>query len=73
MTSQTLDQILQIYEYVRCSEETHLIWETYEQSHIALYSWMDTLSEEDWTRIDDMIHAFFDVHMEMMSIALTKK
>ena len=73
MTTKTLDQILQIYENMRCSEETRSIWEAYEQSHNALYAWMDTLSDEDWDRIDDAFHCFYAVHFAMMELALNQQ
>ena len=72
MTTKTLDRILEIYEQVRSSDETCSTWDIYEKSYIELYNWMDTLSEEDWMRIDDTLQHLFDVHLAMMEIALTQ-
>lgn len=72
MTTKTLDRILEIYEQVRSSDETCTTWDIYEKSYIELYNWMDTLSEEDWMRIDDTFHNLFDVHLAMMDIALNQ-
>ena len=72
MTPKNFDRILQIYEQVRCGDETCFIWDAYEKSYAALYAWMDTLSQEEWIRIDDVFHNFFDVHLAMMEIALSQ-
>lgn len=66
-------RILAICNQIQEEKKYHSIWQDYCQTYEELYSWMDTLPEEDWHRINDHMEAFFDIHMKMMEIALTQK
>ena len=71
MFPEVTEQILDIFH--QTETDNGQVWKDYKSSLCALQDLMDRLPDEQYQIIDEYIWAFFDLHMEMMAIALRTK
>jgi len=68
MSPEITKRILDIFHQTEA--DNNQVWKDYKSSLCALQDLMDRLPDEQYQIIDEYIWAFFDLHMEMMALAL---
>lgn len=71
MSPEITKQILDIFHQTEI--DNNQVWKDYKRSLSALEDLMDRLPDEQYQIIDEYMWAFFDLHMEMMAMALGRK
>lgn len=64
------NEIYDIFCKVSNEPQYRHIWVEYNNTYHRLYAWIDSLPDRERLLIDDHLQAFFDMHIQMMEIAL---